>query len=144
MALISVTRLHLRSPRFFPAFSWYTLRTLWQTINTPGFLGGKLMRDADGGSWTLTLWETQAEMKYFRNAGVHRKVMPQLQKWCDEAVVGHWQQPEATLPSWIEAHQHILQAGHFTKLAYPSAAQLEHNVPTPTGKHQDLPLRPRR
>lgn len=144
MTFISVTRLHVRAPRFSPAFAWYTIRTIWQTINTPGFLGGKLMRDAHGGSWTLTLWENQAAMQQFRNTGTHRKVMPQLQKWCDEAVVGHWQLTDTTLPSWSDAHQQILSAGHFTKLIYPSAAQLEHKVPTPTGKHRDLSLRPRR
>jgi len=142
MVLISATRLHVRSPRFFPGFAWYTLQTIWQTIHSPGFLGGKLMQDAHGGAWTLTLWQDDIAMKQFRNSGAHRRAMPLLQQWCDEAVVVHWVQAEQKLPDWQEAYQRMISTGHFTKLARPAAAHLERQIPEPT-PHQGLFLRPR-
>ena len=34
-----------------------------------------------------------------------------LRSWCDEAAVAHWQQNSAEIPSWQEAHPHLVQEG---------------------------------
>ena len=55
MAIISVTRLRLRSLRFFPGFLWYTRRSIRQAKRTPGNLGV----EQDTADWPS--WETATE-----------------------------------------------------------------------------------
>jgi quinol monooxygenase YgiN len=143
MVFISVTRLHLRSPLYFPAFLWNLLLTAKQTANTPGFLGGQLLSDANWTFWTMTAWEEQAAMKIYRNSGAHRSVMPRIQDWCDEASVVHWQQEDSHLPDWKQVHVHLVADGFLTKLSHPSPAHLQRDIPKPKSS-QGLVLHPRK
>jgi hypothetical protein len=143
MMFVSVTRLHLISPFYLPAFLWNTLLSSLQLINTPGFKGGKILRDAKQTFWTMTAWEEQAAMKIYRNEGAHRKVMPKIQEWCDEAWVVHWQQEDSNLPSWGEVHQRMLTEGYPTKLSQPSPAHIQRYIPEPLSS-KGLILRPRK
>jgi hypothetical protein len=147
MVLVSVTRLHLKSNRYLLSFLWHTATSAWQIINIRGFVGGRLIQDNCGGYWTVTMWENQQAMQDYRNSGAHRQVMPLLQKWCDEAVLVHWEQTGRSLPSMEEAYLHIQENGHFTRLTTPSTSQSEKKVSQPrfsiiTG--QQLPLKPRK
>lgn len=91
MPFVSLTRLKLRSRRYLPAFAWHTWRSVRQVKHAPGFRSGALARDPHGGFWTLTLWQDEASMRAYRNTGSHRKAMPKLIGWCDEAAVAHWE-----------------------------------------------------
>lgn len=138
---ISVTRLRLKSPLYLPVFTWNNLLIIWQTINTPGFLSGKLLQDAQQTFWTMTAWDEQAAMKIFRNSGTHRSVMPKTQDWCDQASVVHWRQAETSLPDWTEVHQRLISDGFLTRLTNPSPAHLQRNIPAPKST-KALPLQP--
>jgi len=140
---ISVTRLRLKSPLYLPVFMWNNFLIIWQTINTPGFWGGKLLLDANQAYWTMTAWDEQAAMKIFRNSGTHRSVMPKIQDWCDEASVVHWRQAETSLPDWAEVHQRLITDGFLTRLTHPSPAHLERKISAPTST-KALLLRPLR
>lgn len=142
MVFISVTRLRLRSPLYLPLFWWNVWLTTRQSINTPGFLGGQLLQDANRTFWTMTAWEEQAAMKIYRNSGAHRSVMPRLQDWCDEASVVHWQQTDSSLPNWAEAHRRLVADGFLTKLSHPSPAHLQRKIPQPSSS-KGLVLYPR-
>lgn len=121
MPFVSVTRLHLRSVRFLPAFAFHTWRTLRQLRMTPGFLAGRLA--AGGGSyWTLTLWESDAAMRSYRNSGAHRRAMPRLVRWCDEASVAHWTQAEVEVCGVGEASRRLGAAGRLLSVRHPSPA----------------------
>jgi hypothetical protein len=144
MVFVSVTRLRVRSPRYLPAFAWHNLLSIWQIISTPGFLGGRLMGDVNGAFWTLTLWSDRSATQSYRNSGAHRRAMPKLQDWCDEAAVAHWEQAGSNLPDWTEAHQRMVTDGHLTKLSKPSLAHLKRDIPVPVTKNSGLLLRPRR
>jgi hypothetical protein len=144
MAFVSVTRLHLQSPRYLPAFVWHNALSVWQIINTCGFLGGQLVRDNHGGFWTITLWEDKLAMQHYRNSGAHHQVMPLIQNWCDEASVAHWEQVGSNLPDIAEAYGRIENEGHFTRLKKPNGMQLEGKIPKPSPNLKGLPLRARK
>ena len=62
-------------------------------------------------------------MRAFVLSGLHKRAMPKLMEWCDEAAVVHWDQSTAELPSWSEAHRRMVQEGRQSKVRYPSRPQ---------------------
>ena len=91
-----------------------------QVTRVPGFLGGRLLMDAGWTFWTLTAWESERAMKAFRGSGPHAKVMPRLVEWCDEASYAHWIPAGTSVPSWPEAHEHLVAEGRLSRVAHPS------------------------
>ena len=122
MPLVTVTRLRLRSGRYLLPFLWDTLRIGRQARHAAGSLAGTVRR-ADGAFWTLTLWQDTAAMRAFMMAGAHRKAMPKLAGWCDEASLADWEQPSTTLPDWEEAERILGERGRVSPVAHPSPAQ---------------------
>jgi hypothetical protein len=88
--LASVTRLRVRSLRFLPSFFLMTTLSQRQVIRASGFLGGRLLLDRRWTFWTLTGWESERAMKYYRGSDAHAKVMPGLADWCYEGAYAHW------------------------------------------------------
>jgi len=125
MPIASVTRLHLRSVRFLPAFSWYTLKSVRQAKQTPGNLGVKLRKTNGLAFWTLSMWQTLEAMKKFMFASPHKEAMQRLPHWCDEASFGHWEQKNVEWPSWDQAAEVLRATGRLAKVFYPSE---EHNA----------------
>ena len=72
--------------------------------------------------WTVTVWETEDAMRAFRASGDHRLVMPKLQDWCDEAAVGHWEQPDAAIPAADEVLRRMQTVGRPLRLRHPTPA----------------------
>jgi hypothetical protein len=123
VAVISTTRLHLRSKLYFVPFQYYVLRSAVQAKRSHGFRGGVLGGDAQGGAWTITRWDSEADMRAFRNAGAHRAAMPHLLNWCDEASYTHWTADAPALPTLEEAYQRMSTSGKISKVHHPSALQ---------------------
>lgn len=123
MTFISVTRLRIRSRRYLPPFIWHTFRSFIQARRAPGNLKATTKRAPDGAYWTLSAWESEASMRAYRNSGAHRKAMPKLLEWCDEAAVGHWEQERAELPDWRDARRLMLELGRISKVKHPSPEQ---------------------
>ncbi len=142
MALVSVTRLRVRSARYLLAFLWKALKTARQAQRTSGFLGGRLLRESNGAFWTVTAWEDGSAMNVFRTQGAHGGVMPKLLDWCDEAAVVHWTQLTDALPSWQEAHYRMMKEGRPSKVKHPSSAQVAYEIPAPRVGRIELTLRP--
>jgi len=88
---------------------------------TPGFLMGKLLADRHRTFWTMSAWKDIDSMLAFRNSRVHRAVMPNAARWCDEASVVHWETQAEELPEWDEAYRQMAEAGKPSTLKFPSA-----------------------
>jgi hypothetical protein len=143
MAFISATRLHLRSKWYFLQFQLYVLRSALQLKRSKGFRGGILGGDAEGGAWTVTAWDSDADMRAFRNAGAHRAAMPHLLNWCDEASYTHWPADTAALPPMEEAYQRLSTTGKISKVNHPSAAHAEGRTVSEGLPRVALNLKPR-
>jgi len=128
---VSITRLRLRSWRFFPAFALAAFRADRQARRSAGNVATDLLRDRYGAYWTRTLWRDEASMRAYMLAGAHRQVMPKLLDWCDEASVVHWEQEVSTLPDWEEAHRRLVLQGRRSKVRHPSAAHDTLDFPAP-------------
>ena len=134
MIFVSLTRLRVRSFRFVPLFVLHTLRSLRQVRKAAGFQHGALLADRGWTFWTMTAWDTPESMRQFMTTGSHKRAMPHLLHWCDEASVVHWNQPETTLPSWTEADKRMRETGRISKVLHPSPqhATLAYRTPRTT------------
>jgi hypothetical protein len=70
--------------------------------------------------WTLTVWRDEHAMRAYGASGAHRKAMPHLADWADEASVGHWSQLGSDLPDWPEAVRRLREEGR--PITLPHAA----------------------
>ncbi|MET3694907.1 hypothetical protein ABID43_004470 [Methylobacterium goesingense] len=68
----------------------------------------------------MTAWTDEASMRAYMLAGAHRRAMPRLVHWCDEASVVHWVEDATELPSWAVADTRMRDAGRPSKVRYPS------------------------
>jgi hypothetical protein len=121
MVYVSLTRLRVRSIRFLPFFAVHALRSLRQVKKAPGFLSGALLPDRNWTFWTMTAWDGPESMRRYMSSGDHKRAMPHLMEWCDEASVAHWEQEDNALPSWEEADRRMREMGRVSKVKYPSA-----------------------
>jgi hypothetical protein len=131
MPFVSVTRLRVRSWRYLPSFLMQSARALLQAKFASGNVAASVLRDAHFAFWTCTIWTDEAAMRAFMHFGVHRRIMPRLLDWCDEAAVVHWLTEDAQPPSWSEAHRRLQAEGRPTKVKFPSDAQRRFQIPPP-------------
>ena len=68
----------------------------------------------------MTAWDSQESMRAYMTSGDHKKAMPYLLEWCDEASVAHWQQEATALPSWVESDHRMRTEGRISKVRNPS------------------------
>ena len=131
MALMSVTRLRIRSVRFLPAFLFRSGQSIRQAGRSEGNLGVDVLRDADGVFWTRTAWTDEVAMRAYMMAGAHKTVMPSLMKWCDEASVVHWVTTSDELPTWEEAYERMIAEGRPSRLKRETSRHRSMAFPPP-------------
>ena len=131
MPFVSLTRLRIRSFRFVPLFALHTMRSQRQIKVAAGFQVGALLADRQWTFWTMTAWDSQESMRSYMINGAHKRAMPHLLDWCDEASVAHWDQAEMELPPWAEADRRMRETGRPSKVRYPSPqhASLTYRAP---------------
>lgn len=79
----------LRPFRFLPQFVWLALLTGVQAKRTRGNMKATGFRDSHLTFWTLTAWTDEDSMRSFMLSAMHKRAMPKLLDWCDEASVVH-------------------------------------------------------
>jgi hypothetical protein len=121
MTSLSITRLHLRSNRFVVPLLWHSLLSARQARRAEGCLAVDLTR-RHGAFWTQTLWRDADAMKAFMLSGPHRRVMPKLVEWCDEAAVARVDWSNRLVASWDEAERIMAEHGRLSAVKHPSAA----------------------
>ena len=131
VTFISVTRLRVRAAWFLPAFLFWAQRSARQARRSAGNLGVALTRDSHGAFWTKSAWKDEDSMRAFMFAEPHRRAMPKLAHWCDEASVVHWTQESATLPDWQEAHRRMVAEGRKSRVKHPSAEHEKFEIAPP-------------
>ena len=141
MAVVSITRLRVRSLWYLPAFLFRALRIGQQAKNAPGNLGAKILNDHRRTFWTNTSWESEAAMKTFMLAPPHGPAMRKLLQWCDEAALVHWTQPGPELPTWPEAHARMQREGRTSKVNHPSEDHRRFVIAPPRGDRGEVRLR---
>jgi hypothetical protein len=142
MPLVSVTRLRVRSFIYIPQFLWDSFRSVRQAERSTGFLGGRLLVNAKNVFWTMTVWKDEAAMNAYRTAGAHRKAMPKLLNWCNEAAVVHWTQDSSEIPLWREVPQRMGDGGKLSKVYHPSPVQASAQIPAPKSSRIERILKP--
>ncbi|MDQ2946801.1 MAG: DUF3291 domain-containing protein [Acidobacteriota bacterium] len=127
--------MRIRSIRFLPFFAVHTLQALQQVKKASGFQTGALLQDRDWTYWTMTAWDSQESMRLFMTTGPHKKAMPHLMNWCDEASVAHWNHEGSALPTWQEANRRMRDSGRASKVRKPSSqhASLTYREPRTSG-----------
>ena len=131
MAVISITRLRLRSWRFVPEFIFYSVRAKLQAEKAEGSRGVRVMREPGNIFWTATAWDSEDAVKKYMIARPHSQAMPRLLEWCDEAALVRWTQDSAELPDWHEAHRRLQAEGRRSKVNRPSANQQQFKISAP-------------
>jgi hypothetical protein len=131
MALISVTRLRVRSARYLPGFLFFIIFSALLAERAPGNLSIGTLRDANNAFWTRTAWRDEASRRAFMMAPPHRRAMAKLLEWCDEASLVHWTQESSALPDWREAHRRMVAEGRRSKVNHPSPAHEAYRIPPP-------------
>jgi len=133
MALVSITRLRVRSWRYLVPFIILAIRSSRQAKRAEGNLAVSLLQDAKLTFWTRTVWTTESAMKSFMLAGAHGQAMRRLLEWCDEAALVHWTQESNEQPDWQEAHRRLQKEGRRSKVNHPSSNQEKYVIPAPRG-----------
>jgi hypothetical protein len=128
---VSMTRLRVRSWRYFPFFFIQAIRSARQAKSAEGVRFVSVLWEARNTFWTRTVWADEPSMKLFMLSGPHGRVMRRLLEWCDEAAVAHWTQDSPEPPSWEEAHHKLEQLGRLSKVKHPSDDQRKNRFPPP-------------
>lgn len=126
--LASITRLRLRSVVYLLPFIIGSRRIARQARHAAGNGDVRLRKTAGMAFWTLTLWESIELMQSFRRSGAHRRSMPKLQRWCDQAAVASCGTQGDDFPDWGEGRQKLLEAGRLSKLLHPSPEHIKGGI----------------
>lgn len=120
MALVSVTRLRIRSWLYMVPFALYTLRAMRQARKSDGFLAGWVGNSGNRAFWTVTVWTDEVAMKRYRDNGVHKAAMPKMLDWADEGAMARYEQPAVEAPSGPAAQAALLSHGRTSKVRHPT------------------------
>ena len=106
--VITVTSLKLRRPWYVFRLYYLSFRIVAQTKQQQGFIS---MKNTGFGYWyyTLSVWESEADVKQFARTGAHLHAMKQSRSLSTEISTYTFQSNQ--IPNWKEAKQLLLDNG---------------------------------
>jgi quinol monooxygenase YgiN len=131
MPLVSITRFRARAFWFVPLFAFHAQRSISQIRNAKGCLALALLKDKKRTFWTMTMWTDERSRKSYMTSACHRKAMPRLADWGDEASVVHWHQNQPERPDWLEAARRMRAEGRPSKLRHAGPRHADLSFPEP-------------
>ncbi len=81
--------------------------------------------------WTLTVWDSQTSMRTYLLSGDHKRVMPRLLDWCDQASLAHWESTFDQLPAWPEVDRRMRSEGRTSKVRNPAPGHVDMSFEPP-------------
>ncbi len=129
MAVISITRLRVRSWYFMPDFLLHSTRIARRAQAAPGNLGIETMRESGLVFWSKAAWRDEAAMHAFLDAGAREAALPRLNRWCSEVAVVFWEQETPRLPFWEDAGRRMQREGRTVPVKNPSDNQAAGRIP---------------
>jgi hypothetical protein len=104
----TVTSLKLKSVWGFFKLSWHGLQISNQAKQEKGFVA---IKNTGFGYWhyTLTLWQTEEDLKRFAKTGAHLNAMKISSALASE--IRTFTYSSDTLPTWAEAKARLLEKG---------------------------------
>ena len=121
MAILSVTRLKLRSVRHLPRFWRENGKAIAQVCRSEGFILGHGLAEISGAMWTMSLWESREAMRGYYLRHEHKAVMALLSDLACESCVADVDYDASSLPDWTTAHRILSESGRFGRaLVAPS------------------------
>ncbi len=142
MYFVSVTRLRVRSIRFMLQFFRANEASIKAIRKSDGYLGGKELVDKSFTFWTVTVWDSDKAMKFFRNNDPHKTAMRNLPEWCNEGSYIHWLQESSEIPGWDILYSRMIAEGKLTKVKHPSLRHLDMSYPPPAWTKTERPILP--
>lgn len=107
--IITVTSLQLRSVWHFFKLSYWALQILKQTKNSKGLIAFK--KTGSGlNHYTLSVWETEEDMKSFYRSGAHASAMKRSAQIARK--IATYSYTADSIPSWAEAKKTLQESGN--------------------------------
>ena len=110
--IVTITSLKLKSIWKFFSLSMYALNILKQTKNQKGMIQFK-KTGLGMTHYTMTSWESEADMRAFAGSGAHLQAMKDSKKIASEIRVYTFETDK--LPNWNEAKNLLFEKGRLTK-----------------------------
>ncbi len=127
MAIASLTRVRLKSNWYTLPFVFHAMLSMVQARRARGCLAATGARRGEA-FWTITVWRDSEALSSFMLSGAHRKAMPHLVTWCDEASTARLAWTSELPPSWEEAEWRMARDGRTSMVKDPSPAQAAGNA----------------
>lgn len=105
---VTITSLKLRSVFGFFKLSWFGFKISQQAKAEKGFIA---IKNTGFGlfHYTLTLWQSEADLKRFAHSGFHLKAMKSSALLATE--IQTYTYASATMPNWSTAKKLLLEKG---------------------------------
>ncbi len=131
MPILAITRLRIRRIWFLPPFFKRSVQSLKQAKNANGIIAVNVFNDSFPVFWTCSIWETEKDMMQYMKSGNHKKAMPYLQKWCNEARTCHVSFEGNKIPPASELSMLLHKHGRTSRLLKPNDNHLKEIFPEP-------------